>query len=226
MAEHTNSVKSYLDGQFDVRDFCELIVKPFLCTIDINLQDEIQALLNGHGGKRGGLFLQGPPGCGKSLVTKLILGGFEDDEIGIVARCSEDNRFWAQDLIGKEIYVGEEFIVNDINADHLKLLLEGSRLAMCEKRNIGLRRIPRKPFVITSNFNLTVMCPRHYGAMYDRLFAHHVTIKIPDSAAINAVHYFEPIRAKAVFDYLWQRKEEMELCSSIKRKRISDDEVF
>lgn len=154
---------------FKLIDFSEIIdeIKEFY---GLEIINAVICILNLQGGKIGGIFLHGAPNTGKSLLIKIIAALYEDNEIGILYRCSEDNKFAYQHLIDKEIYIGEEFMANDITGDSLKLLLEGSRLCYAEQRNKGLTRVFRKPVFMTGNYHLATMCPRHDAALRARLF--------------------------------------------------------
>lgn len=120
-------------------------------------------------GKKGGIFLNGPPDCGKSILVNLLTSGVDLDELGFVQRHG-DNKFWLQHTVGKRLVIAEEYICSDTEADQLKLHLEGSPFATVEQKNKILQRVTkRQPWIITSNFNICVMCPRQHQSVAARL---------------------------------------------------------
>lgn len=139
-------------------------------------------------GKKGGIYLKGPPNVGKSLLVKMISSLVALDEIGTVSRAPE-SRFWLDDIYDKALVVAEEYIVNDIEADQLKLHLEGHELATSEKKNGGKRKMKkRQPWLITSNFELTCMCPRHSEALMARLIRVELYEPLFDSRLPELIH--------------------------------------
>lgn len=152
-------------------DISELatLISIWLNSININLFRDMISILHLQRGKVGGLFLTGPPDTGKSLIIQLLCSGYEKHEIGLVSRGTE-NRFWLMDTRDRNIIVAEEYITNDVDADHLKLHLEGSEFASIEIKNGGRLKLQhRQPWLITSNFPICVMCPRQYGPISARL---------------------------------------------------------
>lgn len=105
---------------------------------------------------------------------------------GVVYR--GDNRFFLDDLIGKDYVVAEEFLVTDCQADIVKLHLEGSQMARIERKNRPKEKVPRQPWLITSNFPLCTMCPRHNVAMNARLYTFCI-VETEDIADICKLYY-------------------------------------
>lgn len=129
-------------------------------------------------GKRGCLYLKGPANCGKSLLVRLIAAYFGYEHCGLVSRC-EENRFWLQGILDKRLVIAEEFNCTDIQADQLKLHFEGSPFAQVEIKNQSAVKLKRRqPWVVSTNFEITGMCPRHCHAIEERLI--RVTFSQPD----------------------------------------------
>lgn len=154
------------------------------------LRSAFSTVLQMKGGKRGGLYLHGPPSTGKSIIVRLASSLFPRDKIGICSRSAEDDKFWMSDLIGADLYVAEEMLLNDVSADALKMSLEGHHLWTVEQK-YSKKRIPipdRKPWIITSNFHLCCMCTRQTASVMARLFKFTLDKPIPDSSELAHIH--------------------------------------
>lgn len=103
-------------------------------------------------------------------------------------RTDKADKFWCQNLVGKQVYVAEEMILTDIIGDELKDLLAGGKYFTAEKKFQSMEFLDRKPIIITSNYPIWIMCPRHADALLTRLFMFNTINIIPDEHAINFIY--------------------------------------
>lgn len=171
-------------------------------SIHPDLYRDMKTILNQKGGKKGGIYLQGKPSTGKSIIVKLFYGAFDTNDIGIISRADEKDKFWLQDIKDKLVYVAEEMVCTDKGADDLKMLLEGHELFSFEMKNRGRFRQSRRPIILTSNFHLTCMCPRQWNPLKDRLFTHYAHTIVPTDHIMTQL-------------YTMDRQELKELCEEL-----------
>lgn len=125
----------------------------------------------------------GPPSIGKSILTRLFTAKIHPERIGVFNSAPDNDKFWLQDLVDKEIYVGEECTLFNRQTDQFKMLLEGHRLCKVEQKNQGLVILPRKPIIITANRDIWSMNPKHKPALMERIF--YFDLKTATKADIN-----------------------------------------
>lgn len=179
--------------------------KDWINMIQPNLHQDIEDILFLRKGKIGGLFLKGEPNVGKSMLVRLICGITPFlDNVGILSR-GNDPRFMFQDACGKDILIGEEYTVNDIEADQLKLWLEGSPLASYELKGDGRKKMDKRiPIILSSNFDLCIRCPRQDKPMKERvLYVNVFTCYNPKLAKV--IYSLTQHELNIVFNYLFVR---------------------
>lgn len=93
------------------------------------------------------LVLQGPSNTGKSLLAKLITGGYN---IGTVARSTESNNFIFQNLLGKTVGLMEEPFITKMTVNDFKQLLGGERMEIGVKHR-DREWLDRLPIICTTN---------------------------------------------------------------------------
>lgn len=102
---------------------------------------------------------------------------YDVEKIGIISRADGTSQFFMQDAKDKDIIVGDEFIVNDVNADHLKLWLEGSKFATYERKNVCRKKMQKRiPFLLASNDDICIMAMRHSKAIGARLLRFNLQV--------------------------------------------------
>lgn len=109
------------------------------------------------------LVLFGRSNSGKTLLSSVLSSVFSKYEIGTCTLNSSVNeRFWAQDLIGKFCYRIEEARVSSKGTcDIMKLLFEGNTMLRGERKYKESQDIERRPTIVTFN-----------GQNYSDLFDH------------------------------------------------------
>lgn len=173
-----------MDNSADRVRICE----EFLNGISPTLLQDMKTVLTQRGGKKGGLYLQGPPSCGKTIVVKLMCAYYNFIDVGIIPHTSDTDKFMFQDCLNKNILVAEELALTDIGADQLKLVLEGHFLASTETKGKGRQKIRQTPTVITANRNIVASCPWQWLPLKDRLFIHYFNKRIEQEHEINFIH--------------------------------------
>lgn len=163
-------------------------IKQWFDSIDVRLIPTIKSVLNGTCGKKGAILLQGPPSTGKSIIVKIFCAKWDRRNIGVITRSCDNNTFWMQDLIHKDVYVGEELCLSDVGADAFKLVLEGHFLASTDVKNKDKVGLPRRPIILTSNFNICYLCPRQTESVLARCNHFMFNIVIEETHPINIVH--------------------------------------
>lgn len=88
----------------------------------------MRLLLSGAGQKRIGVYLQGAPNSGKTVLTNTLWTPIKD----LVGRLTKDN-FIFQDCGGKRIVIGEEIAITKANVERFKDLMSGAVLK-CERK--------------------------------------------------------------------------------------------
>lgn len=93
------------------------------------------------------LVLQGASNTGKSLLAKLIVGGYN---VGTVARTTESNNFIFQNLLGKTVGLMEEPFITKMTVNDFKQLLGGERMEIGVKHR-DREWLDRLPIICTTN---------------------------------------------------------------------------
>lgn len=93
------------------------------------------------------LVLQGQSNTGKSLLAKLIIGGYN---VGTVARTTESNNFIFQNLLGKTVGLMEEPFITKMTVNDFKQLLGGERMEIGVKHR-DREWLERLPIICTTN---------------------------------------------------------------------------
>lgn len=163
-------------------------LKKWMDKISPDLRSNMSLILRGQGKKKGAIVLYGPPNTGKSILVKLFTAVYSPEEIGVLMRTTDDNRFAFQSLIGKECFVAEEYLLNELTADWFKMLLEGNPLFRAEKKGSGMFYIERKPMIISTNFPLTQLCPRQTPSVRERCFIYTLTDELKDDDIVTQVY--------------------------------------
>ena len=111
----------------------------------------IAYLLQDKLGKRKALFFWGPPSSGKSLMCSILSSVVPDDLVGQFNMCGMRSSFWLQSLLHKALYIGEEIVLEEVSAQTLKLLCEGSRSNYTDVKFADAIKIEPRPTIVTSN---------------------------------------------------------------------------
>ena len=125
-------------------------------------------------GKVQTLHMYGPASAGKSRLVDLFTSVYKENQIGVLKPDGLGGQFWLESLVGKEIYVCEEFKVNTSNIEDVKLLFEGSnRLSACVKFSTNVS-LASKPVLVTGNYpvyNEFDPESEHYKALDKRMLS-------------------------------------------------------
>ena len=115
------------------------------------IMSRVAFLMQDKMGKRKSLFLYGPPSSGKSLLTSMLSSVVPEDLVGTFTMAGMRSTFWLQGLIHKCLYVGEEIILEEVSAQTLKLLCEGSRSNFTDVKFADQIKLEPRPTIVTAN---------------------------------------------------------------------------
>lgn len=133
----------------DVKKQAEYITEIFEVN-DIDMEKfkkDVKMIMEQRHNKINTLVLQGGSNTGKSLIAKLIVGGYN---VGTVARTSESNNFIFQNLLGKTVGLMEEPFITKITVNDFKQLLGGERMEIGVKHR-DREWLDRVPIICTTN---------------------------------------------------------------------------
>jgi len=119
---------------------------------------DMVAVLSDQAGKKRTLLFEGEPSSGKTLLQNVICSVYEPFEIGLINSQSGRSTFWFSDLIDKSIYVGEELILDQINAQAVKMLFEGNSQLKTDIKFGDHQAVPYRPVIITANLPIWRFC--------------------------------------------------------------------
>lgn len=115
---------------------------------------KIFTLLNTQGPnvqKRRCVYFKGPVSCGKSSILRLLTSPYDKNEIGKFGPQSLNSQFWLDDLVGKQIYVGDEALATPLNINTYLLLLEGNPDLCTEVKYGGKKHLEPQNVLMASN---------------------------------------------------------------------------
>ncbi len=131
--------------------------------------------LFGELGKRRTLYLYGAANSGKSSVLNMLSSVYRAHEIGRIGAQDIQSNFWLQDLIDKELYVGDEILVSQVNVDTVKLLCEGSKNLCTEIKYGNKQLLPARPVMIANNIPMCNNIQGHARAISARCVEYQFT---------------------------------------------------
>jgi hypothetical protein len=124
-------------------------------------------------GKERTIYLQGVASGGKTSLLYLLTSVYEQFEKGKFGPQAIASQFWLQDLYDKEVYIGDECLVNTVNVQTMLLLMEGNKDLSTELKHREVRYLPAKPVIIANNVPIW----RHCGAYANAILTRCVWIK-------------------------------------------------
>lgn len=139
-------------------DFEKLFLENHLPLSTIN---EMFRILCRHGpceGKERTVYLQGVANSGKTSLLLLLTSVYEQFEKGKFGPQAIASQFWLQDLYDKEVYVGDEVLVNQVNVQTMLLLMEGNSDLSTELKHKDVRYLEAKPVIIANNVPIWQHC--------------------------------------------------------------------
>lgn len=125
----------------------------------------VYTILSQQSGKTSTIILIGASNSGKTLVTNILSSNLAS---GAFHGMHSRSQFWLQDLPGKDIYIGEELILDQFNVDYFKLLLEGSNRISVDVKHKPSVPLPKKPLLVTGNAYIWEYVSRHESAFRNR----------------------------------------------------------
>ncbi len=131
--------------------------------------------LYGELGKRRTLYLFGAANSGKSSLLNMLSSVYRSHEIGRIGAQDIQSNFWLQDLIDKELYVGDEILVSQVNVDTVKLLCEGSKNLCTEIKYGNKQLLPARPVMIANNIPMCNNIQGHASAIRARCVEYQFT---------------------------------------------------
>ncbi len=131
--------------------------------------------LYGELGKRRTLYLFGAANSGKSSLLNMLSSVYKAHEIGRIGAQDIQSNFWLQDLIDKELYVGDEILVSQVNVDTVKLLCEGSKNLCTEIKYGNKQLLPSRPVMIANNIPMCNNIQGHASAIRARCVEYEFT---------------------------------------------------
>ncbi len=133
-------------------------------TNKINMKKVFQCML-GEMGKVKTIYFVGEANAGKTSMLKMLSSVYENYEVGKLSAQDIQSNFWLQDLVGKELYCGDEILVSQANIDTIKLLCEGNENLCTEIKFAGKQILPAKPVLIANNVDMCINQQRHAAAI-------------------------------------------------------------
>ncbi len=131
--------------------------------------------LCGELGKRRTVYLLGEANSGKSSLLNMLSAIYETHEIGKITAQDIQSNFWLQDLVDKELYVGDEILVSQVNVDTVKLLCEGNRNLCTEIKYGNKQLLPARPVMIANNVDMCQNVQAHGDAINARCVKYRFT---------------------------------------------------
>ncbi len=131
--------------------------------------------LYGKLGKRRTVYFVGSANSGKSSMLNMLSSVYRSHEVGRVGAQDIQSNFWLQDLIDKELYVGDEILVSQVNVDTVKLLCEGSKNLCTEIKYGNKQLLPAKPVMIANNIPMCNSIQGHAAAIRARCVEYEFT---------------------------------------------------
>lgn len=147
------------------------------------------------------VYMQGPASTGKSSVMQLLTSVYDIREIGRFGPQGSTSQFWLEDLVGKEVYVGDEAPANPLNIQQYLLLLEGNSALKTEIKYGGKPTLRPKPVVIASNQHIYANCQAYARAVHDRCLVLKMVNRVSPLVNVRP----EPIMATYVLHCLYTR---------------------
>lgn len=114
------------------------------------------------------IYLQGPASCGKSAIMRLLTSVYDSREIGRFGPQGSTSQFWLEDLVGKEVYCGDEAPGNPLNIQQYLLLLEGNAALKTEIKYGGKPSLRPKPVIVACNQDIYSACQAFARPVLDR----------------------------------------------------------
>lgn len=125
------------------------------------------------------VYLHGPASTGKSSVMQLLTSVYDMREIGRFGPQGSMSQFWLEDLINKEVYLGDEAPANPMNIQTYLLLLEGNSALKTEIKFGGKPSLLPKPVIVACNQHIYINCQAHSRAVLDRVYRLHLENRVP-----------------------------------------------
>lgn len=119
---------------------------------------EIMSRDSSTSGKERTIYLQGVANAGKTSLLLLLTSVYEQFEKGKFGPQAIASQFWLQDLYDKEVYVGDEVLVNQVNVQTMLLLMEGNSDLSTELKHKDVRYLEAKPVIIANNVPIWQHC--------------------------------------------------------------------
>lgn len=120
-------------------------------------------------GKQRCVYMTGPASSGKSSVMLLLSSVYESFEQGRFGPQNINSQFWLQDLLGKEIYLGDEALATPLNIQTYLLLLEGNKDLATEVKYQGNELLKAKPVIVACNNHIFAECQGFADAIMSRV---------------------------------------------------------
>lgn len=131
------------------------------------------------------VYLQGLASTGKSAIMGLLSCVYDAREIGRFGPQGSTSPFWFDDLVGKEIYLGDEAPGNELNIQQYLLLLEGNPALKAEIKYGGKPHLRPRPVVIACNHNIYANCQAFAQPVLDRVVAIRLRQRVPNGVDVH-----------------------------------------